>query len=709
MYIKKISIENFQCYFGPHSDNTFIFSEGVNIIAGNNGSGKSKLFNAFHWVLFGKIYTNHKWLETEKIDHKFISKRAKSKSEDGDRIKCSVQIVFDAPNFESGKGIVEYTFLRKIVVEKKIGDWKVVAPENLEISYKKDTGETEFVDNLKNKVVVDHVFPTALRKYMWFQGEAIDSLIDFSNPNTLKLAIKNISYYPYYERIHEITTAANEIITKSIGKHLRKSKKADRELDKILSDIDKYSRRLNTLKEDIGSEKEKFEEIKERIHETETALKNYDGFKEFEKKLSDIEHRDEKITWQISNLESEYRENFVKKWMLKGTDDLIEQADGILEEFSKVIREKSETDNPIPLKIPGKTYIQKMLKDEHCHICERPAPQDSDAHNAMKKRLTESKHLEEEAKEKNRKYNELEMSYMQLADKPNQILDVVAGIDKDIQNWDKKMTALFQQRIECKKDKERLESETDIKEIKKGARTAKKLTSDYTFYKEEEKKQSNYIKRLEKERLQLKGQKDAKTKERKKYENDDEQIVEQEAEVYFKLLESISLELKERALKNLLKDIESKANDLYKKYLENSQSPDGYLSIDPDTYEVLVLDNGKRKDINQGHEVAAKMSVINAILSLSSEKLGKSYPLVADAPSSVFDKENTKSYTEKINETFDQVILISKDYSTEIDMEFLREIEEIKRVYKIENRIIDDNEVKSEVNNRTFIELVKPN
>ena len=709
MYIKNISIENFQCYYGTQSENEFNFSEGVNIVAGNNGSGKSKLFNAFHWVLFGKIYTNHKWLETEKLDHKFISNRAKANSESEDRIKCSVQIVFDAPNFESGNSIVEYTFLRKIVIEKKNEDWKIVAPESLEISYKKGTGETEFVDNLKNKVVVDHVFPPALRKYMWFQGEAIDSLIDFSNPNTLKLAIKNISYYPFYERIHEITTATNGIITKNIGKHLRKSKKANTELNKILSDIDNYSRRLDSLKEDLSSAKEKHEEIKEKIHDTETALKNYDGFKEFEKKLTDIEHRDDKITWQISNLESEYREKFVTKWMLKGTDELIKKADGILEEFSKVIREKSETDNPIPLKIPGKKYIQQMLKDEHCHICERPAPEDSDAHNAMKKRLTESKDLEAEAKEKNRKYNELEMSYMQLADKPNQILDIVSGIEKDIQNWDKKMSDLFQQRIECKKDKERLESETDIKEIKKGARTAANLTADYTFYKEEEKKQSNYIKRLERERLQLKGQIDSKTKERKKYESDDEQIVEQEAEIYFKLLESISLELKDRALKNLLKDIESRANDLYKKYLENSQSPDGYLSIDSESYEVLVLDDGKRKDINQGHEVAAKMSVINAILSLSSEKLGKSYPLVADAPSSVFDKANTKSYTEKISETFDQVILISKDYSTEMDMEFLNEIEEIKRVYQIENRVIDESQEKSEVNNRTFIELIKPN
>lgn len=706
MLINKISIENFQCYCGPLSENEFIFTEGVNIVSGKIGSGKSKLFNAFHWVLFGKIYTNHKWKETEKIGHNFVSNRSK---EYDNRIKCSVELIIDAPSLEAPLKDVPYTFLRKLVIEKVNGDWKIITPESLEISYKKDSGETEFIDSLKNDAVIDHVFPPSLRKYMWFQGEAIDSLLDFNNPQTLHSAIKKISYYPFYERIHEITTAANTIITKSIGKHLRKSKKANQELDSILSEIERNTRKLDSLKDDLVSERDKYDSIKEKIHETETTLKNYDGFQEFEKKLNEIEHQDDRVSWEIKNLESEYREKFVNRWMLKGTDELLKRADSILEEFSNVIRDKSETDNPIPLKVPGKKYIRQMLDDFHCHICERPAPKGSQPYEAMERRLNESKSLESEAKEKNRFYNELERNYMQLAEKPSDSLDITEPINDEIKKWDKKMSALFEKRIELRKEKDKLEADNDIKDIKKGAKTAANLTTDFTFYKDEEKKQSNYIKRLEKERLQVKGAIERLTKERKKYENDEEKIVEQEAEIYFKLLESISDELKGKALTNLILDIEKRANELYKKYLESSQSPDGYLSIDPETYEVLVLDDGKRKDINQGHEVAAKMSVINAILSLSSEKMGKSYPLVADAPSSVFDPESTKSYTEKISETFDQVILISKDYSTEADLNFLTKIDQIKRVYQIENKAVDDTMEKSESNNRTFIELIKPN
>ena len=63
MIIKSISIENFQSYYG---EQTIEFSEGLNLVIGKGGKGKSKLFNAFYWVLFGKIYiTDVGWCDTD--------------------------------------------------------------------------------------------------------------------------------------------------------------------------------------------------------------------------------------------------------------------------------------------------------------------------------------------------------------------------------------------------------------------------------------------------------------------------------------------------------------------------------------------------------------------------------------------------------------------------------------------------------------------
>ena len=65
MLIKNLTIQNFQSYYGVTSID---FSIGLNLIIGNGGKGKSKLFNAFYWVLFGDIYiTDLGWCSTNEL------------------------------------------------------------------------------------------------------------------------------------------------------------------------------------------------------------------------------------------------------------------------------------------------------------------------------------------------------------------------------------------------------------------------------------------------------------------------------------------------------------------------------------------------------------------------------------------------------------------------------------------------------------------
>lgn len=42
MILKKLTINNFQCFFGT---NEILFHEGLNLLIGHGGKGKSKLFN----------------------------------------------------------------------------------------------------------------------------------------------------------------------------------------------------------------------------------------------------------------------------------------------------------------------------------------------------------------------------------------------------------------------------------------------------------------------------------------------------------------------------------------------------------------------------------------------------------------------------------------------------------------------------------------
>jgi len=48
MKIHSISLTNFLCYYG--SNNIITFEDGLNLILGANGYGKTKLYDAFQWV-----------------------------------------------------------------------------------------------------------------------------------------------------------------------------------------------------------------------------------------------------------------------------------------------------------------------------------------------------------------------------------------------------------------------------------------------------------------------------------------------------------------------------------------------------------------------------------------------------------------------------------------------------------------------------------
>ena len=49
--IKSISFHNFYNYYGSYEDNTYTFTEGINIINADNNMGKSKFYNGFLWIL----------------------------------------------------------------------------------------------------------------------------------------------------------------------------------------------------------------------------------------------------------------------------------------------------------------------------------------------------------------------------------------------------------------------------------------------------------------------------------------------------------------------------------------------------------------------------------------------------------------------------------------------------------------------------------
>ena len=212
MIIKSITIENFQSYY---SAQTLEFSEGLNLVVGHGGKGKSKLFNAFYWVLFGKIYiTGTGWCSTDGLpqsakftmqDYEFINAKSLSEANEGSKVVSKVYI-----EIEDDKGI-EYRIERSVIAERLDNEdwndthaWQVDKSE-LSVSYENRMG-TQIEQGIIAEQTISELFPEGIRNYIWFQGESLDNLINFRNKDTLKSAVKHISYYPFYEKLSAIIT-----------------------------------------------------------------------------------------------------------------------------------------------------------------------------------------------------------------------------------------------------------------------------------------------------------------------------------------------------------------------------------------------------------------------------------------------------------------------------------------------------------------------
>lgn len=84
MRIKSIDIKNFRSYYGEN--NHFEFSDGLTLILGDNGDGKTTFFEALEW-LFDTT--------SERANLSNVSEMRKSKLEIGEHDEVYVAMTFD--------------------------------------------------------------------------------------------------------------------------------------------------------------------------------------------------------------------------------------------------------------------------------------------------------------------------------------------------------------------------------------------------------------------------------------------------------------------------------------------------------------------------------------------------------------------------------------------------------------------------------------
>lgn len=715
MIIRNITIENFQSYY---ESQTIEFSKGLNLIIGNGGKGKSKLFNAFYWVLFGKIYiTGIGWCTTDNLPqsakfamqrYEFINKRALFKAQINDKIRASVQI-----EIEDDKGndyIIERSVnaLRLEGAEWDSNDAWQVGGNMLKVSFDSTTG-TKVLNDLLAEDKINELFPDGIRNYIWFQGESLESLINFRNKETLKAAVKHISYFPYYEKLSEIISKSKLKITGIESRKLKEVNKHNSSVKGLLSTIDNLNYKISREEENKKQLETHIETIKIALADGETKISGLASYSMLVKKYKDCENEINKLLSETTRIDEFQREKLPSLWVLRGIEPMIQQCKEIIEKHKEeeyTVPEKKYLDNP------SRSKLEEILKDKKCFVCGTEFSEDDAPYHYITERLR----LQEEYLKEMEEYTsnmqlskQFNMFVGKIQDYPDSLLISLSKIDKQWKDSEDELERYMAQRRRKQDEKRKLDEQ--IEDIKKKhgvdpvtqAETAGIINSSIRASRSnletlqrklDVSKQtlSNYRSelRIAERELEKLGAKDTTVAK----------VPETEWKHISTFLEDICKRVQESARKDLLHKIEERANLFYAKFTEHDNGYKGNVKIGED-YSI-EFDAG----LNTSHEDRKKMSIINALLSLNQEAMGIYYPFISDAPTSSFDLETTHKYLLGIKDIFGQSIVLTKDVDLESDKYIdLQNQSNVSRIYNLESKIYsgDSNRGQHEVSTQITI------
>ena len=715
MIIKNITIENFQSYYGAQ---TLEFSTGLNLIIGNGGKGKSKLFNAFYWVLFGKIYiTGIGWCTTDNLPqsakfamqrYEFINKRSLFNANIGDEVTASVQI-----EIEDDKGI-NYIVERSISALRVDGDdwdtdsaWQV-RPNILKVTFDSTTG-TKVLNDLFAEDKINELFPDGIRNYIWFQGESLESLINFRNKETLKAAVKHISYFPFYEKLSEIISKSKLKIIGIESRKLKEVNKHNSAVKGLLATIDNLNYKI-AKEEDVKKQlEENIEKIKMALADGETKISGLASYSMLVKKYKECENEINRLLAETTRIDEFQREKLPSLWILRGIEPMVKQCKDIIEKHKEeeyTVPEKKYLDNP------SRSKLEEILRDKKCFVCGTEFTKD----DAPFHYITERLRLQEEYLKEMEEYtNNMQLSKQfnmfvgKIQDYPDSLLISLSKIDKQWKDSEDELEKYMAQRRKKHEEKRKLDEQ--IEEIKKKhgvdpvtqAETAGIINSTIRASRSNLETQQRKLDASKQTINNYRSELRAAERELEKLGAKDTTVAkvpETEWKHISTFLEDICKRVQETARKELLHKIEERANIFYEKFTEHDNGYKGRVTIGED-YSI-EFDSG----LNTSHEDRKKMSIINALLSLNQEAMGTYYPFISDAPTSSFDLETTHKYLIGIKDIFGQSIILTKDVDIYSDTYLdLQSQNKISRIYNLESEIYsgDANRGQHEVSTKVTI------
>ena len=278
MIIKEIQIKNFRSYYGDN--NKFEFSDGLTLILGDNGDGKTTFFEALQWLFNTTI-------DKGNIDH--MSEMRKSKMEVGEQEEVSVTMLFE----HNGEKTVEKSFSVERVSEDnfKVSSiiyrgYETLGSERIQVS---------------GKNLIDRCYDAFIQRFSMFKGES--ELNVFENESALKDLVDKFTDIRKFDDLVEYTSSFEEKANAAYLKEMKSDKKVASEAKSLELQINRLSEEISTKKKDIKDKATSLEVFSKRLGELEDNQETSERYREIQSRLKNKEEQRRKLKAQIGHID----------------------------------------------------------------------------------------------------------------------------------------------------------------------------------------------------------------------------------------------------------------------------------------------------------------------------------------------------------------------------------------------------------------------
>ena len=673
MIIKDIRINNFRSYYGC---NHITLSKGLTLIIGDNGDGKTTIFEALEWLFDTKG-------ENRKETH--ISEKRKAELNIGESDVVSVSITFE----HDGDKEIEKSFTFERASDDSIitKNYKFVGCSNEGSERISEPGDK----------LLERCFETVIRKYCMFKGE--NELNVFDEETALKTLVNTFSGVRDFDKLTDWTSNFDQSSARAANSELQKDKNVSKQATELNRKLEETIKIISETKSELNRNKIQKEKFTNRLDKLEQNQETCERYRDVKKRIESLKDKQASLNGAI--LKYNYSTNLLDEyWILRSFPTIINEFSAKVSALSKEKRRLKEQETRrqgkeegaretismlqklangavhLPWNLPDKETMQEMIDDEVCKVCGRPAPKGSEAYEFMCHKLNEYlSHIkaniqniadskEEKPLFENRFIDELHDRLTKISgENERDIAKIATNIEEDLAFVSKK-------KFELEKVNEQLQDlESELGNILIQSGLSQELIEssikDWRGFTDEYSRTETRIHDLEAE---LKSREDEKAdiQERlSKLEPESTMTkVYQRVHIAFEKIKDAFANAREQNINIFLHMLEEHANTYLQKLNKNDFA--GTIRIRKTIEESARIElhsaDGKRiENPNGALKTTMYMSVLFAISQITTLKREQDYPLIFDAPTSSFGSFKEGVFYNVIDSIDKQCVIVTKD------------------------------------------------